>query len=81
MPPCGSPSFRGQPAFVAYEVVAPGDGEAVFISTWWSPELAQASIERAAAWVGENIGELIVSVENHVGELRYSQPLSAAAGK
>ena len=66
------PLLRQQPGFVAYDVVATGDDEAVFISTWESRQAAEGSIGLAATWVRENLAELIVSVENHVGELRYS---------
>lgn len=66
------PIYRGRPGFIAYEVVATGEDEAVFISTWESREQAEATIETAAAWVRENVPDLIVSAEHHVGDLSYS---------
>ena len=66
------PIFRQQPGFVAYEGVKTGDAEVVSISTWESAEQAQAAVQTAAGWVKENIGDMVVSVDNHVGELGFS---------
>ena len=66
------PIFRQQPGFVAYEGVVTGDEEVVSISTWESAEQAQAAVKMAAGWVGENLADMIVSVDNHVGELGFS---------
>ncbi len=66
------PTFRQQPGFVAYEVIQTGDDEGVSISTWESAEQAQAAIQTAAGWVQENLAEFVVSVDNHVGEVRFS---------
>ena len=66
------PIYRSRPGFIAYEVVATGEDEAVFISTWESREQAEATIETAAAWVRENVPDLVLSAEHHVGDLAYS---------
>jgi heme-degrading monooxygenase HmoA len=66
------PLFRSQPGFIAYEVVKTGDDRGVSISTWKSAEQAQAAVATAAGWVKENLADALVSVENHVGELRFS---------
>ena len=66
------PIFREQPGFVAYEVVKTGDDAAVSISTWGSAEHARRAVEMAAGWVKDNIGDMVVSVENHVGEVSFS---------
>ena len=66
------PIFRQQPGFVAYEGVVTGDEEVVSISTWESAEQAQAAVHMAANWVRENLADMIVSVDNHVGELGFS---------
>jgi len=66
------PLFRQQPGFVAYDVARTGDDEGVSISTWDSAEQAQVAIQTAAGWVKENLADMVVSVENHVGELSFS---------
>ena len=66
------PIFRQQPGFVAYEGVVTADEEVVSISTWESAEQAQAAVQMAASWVRENLADMIVSVDNHVGELGFS---------
>lgn len=66
------PLFRRQPGFVAYDVAKTGDDEGVSISTWDSAEQAQAAIQTAAGWVKENLADMVISVENHVGELGFS---------
>lgn len=66
------PIFRQQPGFIAYEGVVTGNEEVVSISTWESAEQAQAAVQVAAGWVKENLAGLVVSVENHVGELGFT---------
>src|SRR3954466_6582630 len=66
------PIFRQQPGFIAYEGVTTGDNEVVSISKWESAEQAQAAVPAAAAWVKENLAEMILSVNNHIGELGFS---------
>jgi len=66
------PIFRQQPGFVAYEGVVTADEEVVSISTWESAEQAQAAVHTAAGWVRENLADMILSVDNYVGELGFS---------
>jgi hypothetical protein len=66
------PIFRQQPGFVADEGVVTGDEEVVSISAWESAEQAQAAVQTAAGWVRENLADLIVAVDNHVGESGFS---------
>ena len=66
------PIFRQQPGFIAYEGVVTGDDEVVSISTWESAEQAQAAVQTAAGWVREHLADMIVSVDNHVGERGFS---------
>src|SRR3954453_20852101 len=66
------PIFRQQPGFIAYEGITTGDTEVVSVSTWESAGQAQAAIQTAGAWVKENLAGMILSVDNHVGELGFS---------
>jgi len=66
------PIFRQQPGFIAYEGVVTGGEGVISISTWESAVQAQAAVQSAAAWVRENLAGMIVSVDNHVGELGFS---------
>src|SRR5262245_60393417 len=63
------PLLRRQPGFVAYEVIKTGEDSAIFVHTCDSKEQAEAAVQTAATWVREQIADLIVSVDTHVGEL------------
>src|SRR4051812_11345664 len=63
------PLLRRQPGFVAYEVIKTGEDSAIFIHTCESKEQAEAAVQTAAMWVRDQIANLIVSVDTHVGEL------------
>jgi heme-degrading monooxygenase HmoA len=66
------PIFRQQPGFIAYEGVVTVDDEVVSISTWESAEQAQAAVHTATGWVRENLADMILSVDNYVGEVGFS---------
>ena len=66
------PLFRAQPGYLGYEIVETGDDTVVSISHWESHEQAQAAVQAAAGWVGENIAELVEDVQNQVGEVIFS---------
>jgi heme-degrading monooxygenase HmoA len=66
------PLYRSRPGFIAYEIVATGDDEAVFVSTWASRADAEATVETAAAWAREHAAGLILAAEHHVGDLVFS---------
>src|SRR5919107_1407415 len=66
------PLFRQHPGFIAYDVVTTGGNKGVSISTWGTAEQADEASAIAARWVKENIADMVVSVERHVGELRIS---------
>jgi quinol monooxygenase YgiN len=66
------PIFRNQPGCVSYDVVKTGHASAISISTWETRKQAEAAAQTAAAWAQENVADMIVSVENHVGEIAFS---------
>ena len=65
------PLYQAQPGFVGYGVVVTQNDGAVSISIWQTLEQAQAAIETAASWVAANVAELLVSVQNLVGDLAF----------
>ncbi len=66
------PIFRQQPGFISYAIVKTGDSSAVSLSTWATSAQADAAINTAAGWVQGNIASMVVSVQNHVGEVALS---------
>ena len=65
------PILREQPGFVAYELITTGDSSLVSISTWRTHDEADAAVKTIGGWVKENMAELTVSVENHVGDMAF----------
>ena len=74
------PIFRAQPGFVAYGLVKTGEETLVSISVWESEQQAIDASQIAGAWVKENVGDILVSVENHVGDLAYFSSMAAIGG-
>ena len=54
-----APQLRDQPGFVGYWVVDAGDGVLATISVFESEKAAADSTAAAAAWIRENIADLI----------------------
>lgn len=65
------PVLRDQAGFVSYELVVTGDSSLVSISTWRTHREAEEAVQTIGGWVKENMAELTVSVENHVGDLAF----------
>ena len=70
------PTFRAQPGFVGYGLVKTSDSTGVSLSFWQTSAEADAAVKTAANWVKENLADMVVSVQNHVGDLSF---FSAAA--
>jgi hypothetical protein len=68
------PIFRAQPGFQAYSLVLSGD-ELGSLSTWETPEQAEAASAAAAEWVSENLGDRVELIETRVGEILLSTSL------
>ena len=66
------PLFRRQPGCVAYDVVKTGPDAAISVSTWDTRRQAEDAEQMVAAWVQEHVGEALVAVETHLGELTFS---------
>jgi heme-degrading monooxygenase HmoA len=66
------PLLQGQPGFVRYVIVKTGDDSGVSYSGWRSKEQAEAAVASAAGWVKQELADLVVSVENHVGEMLWA---------
>ena len=66
------PIFRQHEGFRSYTVIKTGNDSGISISVWDSEGQALEATQAAAKWVQKNVASLIVSVENHVGEVAFS---------
>ena len=71
------PTFRSQPGFVGYGLVKAGEDSVISISVWQSEEQATAAVQVAASWVRDNIAEMVVSVQNYLGDLAFFSSIGA----
>ena len=69
--------FRGRPGFQSYELIETPAG-LVSVSHWESSAQADEATRAAAAWVAENIDDLVKLQQSDVGEVVLST-LAAAA--
>ena len=63
--------FREQPGFQSYELIETGAG-LVSVSHWASSAQADAATDAAAAWVAENIDDLVKLQQSDTGEVVVS---------
>lgn len=66
------PLLQHQPGFIAYEVVRTGPDTALFIHTCETEAQAAAALQSVLSWARERLGDMIVAVERHAGELVFS---------
>jgi heme-degrading monooxygenase HmoA len=69
--------FRGRSGFQSYELIAAPSG-LVSVSHWESSAQADAATRAAAAWVAENIDDLIKLQQSDIGEVLLSTPAETA---
>ena len=67
------PIFQQRHGFRGYWVVLTDHDTGYSVSVWDSPAEATDAIQAAAKWVEENVADMIVSVQNHVGELAFAR--------
>jgi heme-degrading monooxygenase HmoA len=67
------PVFERHHGFRGYWVVVADNDVGFSVTIWDSEQQANDAIEAAAKWVSENVGEMIESVENYVGELAFAK--------
>lgn len=63
------PQMEREPGFAGYGAAQTGANSAISVHAFATKEQAQATGERAAAWVREHVGSSIASVERHEGEI------------
>jgi hypothetical protein len=68
------PLMRQQPGLRRYSVFRTAPGELVSLSAWDSHGHAEAAGQKLIDWVRHNTGDAITGVENHVGEIAFSEP-------
>lgn len=66
------PIFRTHKGFHSYEAILTGADTGYTISIWENEQQAAEAVQAAAGWVKENVADLVVSVENRVGRVRFS---------
>ena|SRR5579872_443367 len=65
------PVFRSQPGFVAYGGVTTDAETVISLSFWQTQEQAEAAVQVAASWIKDNLAGMVLSVQNHVGDLAF----------
>lgn len=73
------PLMRQQPGMRRYNVFRTAPGELISLSAWDSHDHAEAAGQKLVAWVKQNTGDAITGVENHVGEIAFSEPAGGAS--
>ncbi len=74
------PIFQSQPGFVAYGGVTTDVNTVISISFWQTQQQAEAAVQLAASWVKDNIADMIVSVQNYVGDLPFFSSTGTIGG-
>ena len=73
------PIISGLPGFVSYMVVDAGDGVVASISVFENEEAAEQSTAAAAAWVRDNLSDVITEPPQvTAGEIVLAAPTSPA---
>lgn len=68
------PMFQKQPGFIHY-TLAHGSGDTVVsFSMWESRREAEEANRATARWVQENLRNILLSVDRHIGEVAFSCP-------
>ena len=66
------PLLQRQPGFLAYEIVRTGEDTALFIHVCETKAQAEAALQAVAGWARDNLGDMVLAVEHHIGELVFS---------
>jgi hypothetical protein len=66
------PQMEHEPGFAGYGAARTGEDRAISVHAFATDAQAHAAGEKAAAWVREQIGSSIASVERHEGEIVWS---------
>lgn len=69
--------FRGRPGFQSYELIEAPAG-LISVSHWESSAQADGAQHASAAWVAENISDLIKLLQSDVGEVTLMAEAEAA---
>ena len=70
------PAFAEQPGFIRYGLVDCGN-QAVSISIWETEAEAEAANAVAAAWIRDNLAQLVRLETTYVGDLPFFSPAPA----
>lgn len=67
------PIFRRHDGFRSYTTILTENDTGFSISMWDSEQQAADATQAASDWVRQNVANLIESVQNHVGEVGFTQ--------
>ena len=70
------PIYRQHAGFHSYEVFLTGGDTAYSVSVWENEGQATEAVQAAQQWVQVNMADLVVSAQNHVGEVAFSHRAS-----
>ncbi len=65
------PLARTEPGFVAFTVAKANESTVVSIAIWQTRDQAERSMKSFDKWIKEDAGQLVASVQGHVGELPF----------
>ncbi len=65
------PIYRNQTGFVAYGLIKTEDDLLIALSVWHLPEQAEVADQTAAAWAQQHVGEMVESLEVHIGKVAF----------
>ena len=65
------PLARKEPGFVAFTIAKANESTVVSIALWQTRDQAERSMKLFDKWIKEGAGQLVASVQGHVGELPF----------
>jgi heme-degrading monooxygenase HmoA len=67
------PLFQAHRGFRGYWVILADDDLGFSITIWDSEQQASDAVQAAATWVANNVADMILSVDDYVGELAFAR--------
>jgi hypothetical protein len=65
------PRVHEEPGFVACTAARAGESSAVCCGIWQTRDQAERSMKSLDKWIREDDGQMVASVQSHVGELPF----------
>jgi heme-degrading monooxygenase HmoA len=68
------PLLRSRPGFIHYTLAKSGNDTLLSFSMWESKRQAEEANHAAASWVQENLRNILLSVDRHIGQVAFTFP-------